>query len=79
MKNQFEIVLGKLLSEERFNEELISDFDQVLKKNSFNLTENEKSRLKEILKNGFEMKVGNEQIVMMCGSCCAAGGPCEVK
>jgi hypothetical protein len=79
MKSQFELVLGKLLSEEKFNEELIDDMEQALKKNNFVLTGDEKLRLKEILKGGFEIKVGNERIILMCGDCCAAGGPCEQR
>jgi hypothetical protein len=79
MKSQFELVLGKLLSEEKFNEELVANLDEALKKNNFVLSVNETSLLKEILKSGFEVKVGNERITLMCGECCAAGGPCEQR
>jgi len=79
MRSQFELVLGKLLSEEKFNEELTDDLEKALKRNNFSLSHDEKSRLREIIKCGFEMKVGNEQILLMCGECCAAGGPCEAR
>ena len=77
MKNQFELILGKLLSEEKFNEDLVANLDEALKKNNFVLSVSDKSLLKEILKSGFEVNVGNERIILMCGSCCAAGGPCD--
>lgn len=77
MRSQFELVLGKVLSEEKFNEELVKNMEKTLKKNNFSLSKDEKTKLSEIITSGFEMKVGNEQILLMCGSCCAAGGPCE--